>query len=123
MFKLRLKSFKYAWNGLLDLVKTQPNAQIHLLITVLVLAAGYYFQLSASEWCIILLTIALVLAAEAFNTALEYLTNLVSPDYHPLAGKTKDVAAGGVLIAAFIAILVGLIIFLPKVMQLFALGF
>lgn len=122
MFKLRLKSFKYAWNGLLDLVKTQPNAQIHLLITVLVLAAGYYFQLSASEWCIILLTIALVLAAEAFNTALEYLTNLVSPDYHPLAGKTKDVAAGGVLITAFIAVLVGMIIFLPKLMQLLALG-
>ncbi|MFN7118770.1 MAG: diacylglycerol kinase family protein [Saprospiraceae bacterium] len=118
MLKLRLKSFKYAWNGLIDLLTTQPNAQIHLVVTLLVLAAGLYFRITATEWCLVLLTIALVFAAEAFNTALEYLTNLVSPDYHPLAGKTKDVAAGGVLIAAFIAVIIGIIIFLPKVMEL-----
>lgn len=119
MLRLRLKSFKYAFNGLLDLVKTQPNAQIHVLVTILVLIAGFYFQLSGLEWAIIVLTIALVLAAEAFNTALEYLTNLVSPDYHPLAGKTKDVAAAGVLICAIAAILIGIIIFLPKIWELF----
>lgn len=119
MLKLRLKSFKYAFNGIIDLVKTQPNAQIHLLITIVVLAAGFYFKLKPMEWCILLLTIALVMMAEAFNTALEYLTNLVSPGYHPLAGKTKDVAAGGVLIAAIIAIFIGIIIFLPKIIHLF----
>lgn len=119
MLKLRLKSFKYASDGFVDLIKTQPNAKIHLLITGFVLAAGLYFQLSTTEWCIILLTIALVLAAEALNTALEYLTNLVSPDYHPLAGKAKDAAAAGVLIAAAIAVLVGGMIFLPKILDLF----
>lgn len=115
----RLKSFKYAFNGLFDLVKTQPNARIHLLIASIVIVASIYFKISGVEWCILLLTIALVFAAEAFNTALEYLTNLVSPNYHPLAGKTKDVAAAGVLICAIIAILVGIIIFLPKIWKLF----
>jgi diacylglycerol kinase len=120
MSESRLKrSFKYAFNGLLDLVKTQPNARIHLFITTVVLATGVYFKLSAVEWSIIVLTIALVFAAEAFNTALEYLTNLVSPDYHPLAGKTKDVAAAGVLICAIAAVLIGIIIFLPKIWKLF----
>jgi len=109
------KSFKYAFNGLFDLVKTQSNARIHLFITTVVLVAGVYFKLSAVEWSIIVLTIALVFAAEAFNTALEYLTNLVSPNYHPLAGKTKDVAAAGVLICAIAAVLIGIIIFLPKI--------
>lgn len=119
MPKPRLKSFKYAFDGLADLVKTQPNAWIHTFIALVVLLAGFLFQLSRIEWCIISLTIALVFAAEAFNTSIEYLTNLVSPDYHPLAGKTKDVAAAGVLIVAIGAAAVGVIIFLPKVWALF----
>lgn len=112
--RLRIQSFKYAFKGLFDLLKTQPNAQIHLLVTTLVVIAGFYFQVSGLEWAILVFTIGLVFAAEAFNTALEYLTNLVSPDYHPLAGKTKDVAAAAVLITAIAAILIGIIIFLPK---------
>ena len=119
MLKLRLKSFKYAFKGLIDLTKTQPNARIHLLIAAVVIAAGIYFKLSAAEWSVLVLTIAMVFAAEAFNTALEYLTNLVSPTYHPLAGKTKDVAAAGVLITAIAAVLIGIIIFLPKIGRLF----
>lgn len=120
MLKSRIDSFKYAFKGLFDLLKTQPNARIHLLVTISVIAAATYFRLSTTEWCIIVLTIGVVFAAEAFNTALEYLTNLVSPDYHPLAGKTKDVAAAGVLISAIAAILVGIIIFLPKIWLLIA---
>lgn len=118
MWKRRLRSFKYAFTGLLDLIKTQPNARIHLLVAIAVVVAGVYFKVSATEWCILILMIALVLVAEAFNTALEYLTDLVSPDYHPLAGKTKDVAAAGVLIFAIAAIIIGMIIFLPKIVAL-----
>ena len=118
MWKRRLRSFKYAFAGLSDLIKTQPNARIHLLAAIVVTLAGIYFKVSATEWCILILTIGLVLVAEAFNTALEYLTNMMSPDYHPLAGKTKDVAAAGVLILAIVALLVGMIIFLPKIAAL-----
>lgn len=118
MLNRRLKSFKYAFTGLFDLIKTQPNVRIHLAAMCLVVVGGLYFRLSPVEWCMVSLAVALVLAAEAFNTALEYLTNLVSPDYNPLAGKTKDVAAAGVLLAAMGAAVVGLIIFMPKILQL-----
>jgi len=119
MLKKRLKSFSYAFAGIADLFKTQPNAQIHLVVATCVIIAGFFFQISTSEWCVLVLTMALVLSAEGFNTAIEYLTDLVSPDHHPLAGKTKDVAAGAVLISAIAAVIVGLMIFLPKVMVLF----
>ena len=118
MLKKRIDSFKYAFQGIATLFRTQPNAIIHLITAISVLIAGWYFQLSTAEWCLIALSIASVLAAEAFNTALEFLTDLVSPDYHELAGKTKDVAAAGVLFTAMGAAIVGLIIFLPKLWAL-----
>jgi len=114
MLKKRIDSFGFAFKGIFDLIKTQPNAQIHLCAAFLVLVAGFYFKITTTEWCLSIFAIVSVLAAEAFNTALEYLTDLVSPDYHVLAGKTKDVAAAGVLITAIGAAIVGLIIFLPK---------
>jgi diacylglycerol kinase len=112
--KKRLYSFGYAWRGLQDLLKSQPNAQIHALATFVVFIAGSWVGLDRWEWVAIALCIALVMALEAINTALEYLTDLVSPDYHPLAGKAKDVAAGAVLFAAIMAVVVAAIIFLPK---------
>lgn len=118
MIKSRLKSFQFAFQGLSDLFRTQPNTKIHLLAAAGVLAGGFYFELPAGEWCLLILAIALVLAAEAFNTALEYLTDLVSPGHHELAGKTKDVAAAGVLLTAVGAAAVGLIIFLPRVLAM-----
>lgn len=114
----RIKSFQYAFQGIIDLFCTQPNARIHLFVFMIVLIAGYYFQLSVSEWLLIILCSSSVLAAEAANTAIEYLTDLVSPDYHPLAGKAKDAAAACVLLMAIGAALIGLIIFLPKFIQL-----
>jgi len=119
MLSKRLNSFKFAFRGLFDLFRTQPNARIHLLIVLLVVGAGIYFQLPRQEWLILLLAISLVLAAEAFNTAFEYLTDLVSPEYHLLAGKTKDAAAAGVLIAAIGAALIGCLVFLPRILELF----
>lgn len=114
MLQQRINSFKYAFKGIFDLFRSQPNALIHLLAAVVVIAAGFYYGLSKTEWAIILLTIFLVLAGEAFNTAIEYLTDLVSPEYHVLAGKTKDAAAAGVLFIAIGAIMVAVMIFLPK---------
>lgn len=115
----RINSFRYAFRGLADLLRSQVNARIHLAISVGVLLAGFWLGLSRLEWVAVVLCMALVLALEAVNTALEYLTDLVSPGQHPLAGKAKDVAAAAVLVAAFGAAVVGLIIFLPK---LYALG-
>jgi diacylglycerol kinase (ATP) len=111
----RANSFVYAFRGIATLIRTQPNAVIHLFATIVVLGLGWHFKLSPGEWLAILLSIALVWMAEAFNTALEFLTDLVSPDFHPLAGKAKDVAAAGVLMAAILAVAVGVIVFGPKV--------
>lgn len=110
----RLLSFKYAFQGLRDLIRTQPNARIHLVMAMLALILGIWLRLNPTEWAIICLCIAAVLAAEAFNTAMEYLTDLVSPDHHVLAGKTKDAAAAGVLLTAIGAAIAGLWIFGPK---------
>jgi len=118
-WKNRLNSFRYAFNGLHHLFSTQPNAKIHGGITIFVIGAGLFFSLSSTEWCILALTIAMVIGAEAFNTALESLTDLVSPNFHELAGRAKDVAAAAVLTTAIGAVCVGLIIFLPKVLRLF----
>ena len=114
----RIKSFKFAFQGLWTLVRTQPNAQIHLAAIVVTSTTGIFLGCSPAEWAILALTFGLVLAAEAFNTALEFLTDLVSPDYHVLAGKTKDVAAAGVFISAMAAVLVAIFIFLPKIQAL-----
>lgn len=111
----RINSFRYAFKGLADLFLTQPHARFHAFAAIVVTIAGLNLGLSKTEWCIITLAIFLVISAEAFNTAIEYLTDLVSPDYHPLAGKTKDVAAAGVLIISFGAAIVGVIIFWPKI--------
>ena len=118
MLKERLNSFKYAIKGI-GLLFTEPNAKIHLGFTLLTIAGGFFFSVSPYEWCFLILAISIVLAAEALNTAIEYLTDLVSPNHHPLAGKTKDVAAGAVLILAIGAAAVACIIFLPKIYDRF----
>jgi diacylglycerol kinase (ATP) len=115
----RVASFQYAFQGLRDLFQNQPNARIHLGATALVVVAGFYFQLSRTEWVAVALCITLVLSMEAVNTAIEHLTNLVSPDFHPLAGKAKDVAAAAVLLSAMGSVLVAAIIFLPKLITCF----
>ena len=119
MLKKRFNSFKFAFTGLFDLFRSQPNARIHLCFAVLACCLGFFLSINSFEWLCIIFCIGLVLSAEAFNTALEYLTDLVSPDYHPLAGKAKDAAAAGVLLVAIMAALVGAVIFLPKLYLLF----
>ena len=110
----RLLSFTFAFQGIRDLFQSQPNARLHALAAVLILILGGWLNLDRIEWMLVLLSIFLIFAAEAFNTALEHLTDLVSPEYHVLAGKTKDAAAAGVLLIAMGVFLVGLLIFVPK---------
>jgi diacylglycerol kinase len=117
--KKRISSFKYAINGLKTVLVTQANFMIHLIAAVIVTAAGLFFQISIWEWSILVLTITMVLALEVFNTAIEKLIDLVSPDYNILAGKIKDIAAGAVLIASLGAAIIGFAIFLPKILCLF----
>ena len=112
----RIRSFGYAFTGLYELVKSEPNAQIHLLATICVIIAGFYFHISRQEWCVVIFAIAIVFAAEAINTAIEKLADHLFPERHETARVAKDVAAGAVLICAIAAVICGLIIFLPKVL-------
>jgi Diacylglycerol kinase len=89
--------------------------KIHFIIAILVIVAGFTFSISPYEWIACLLCIGLVFGMEMMNTAIESVVDLASPKLHPLAGKAKDVAAGAVLICAIIAVIIGLIIFVPKV--------
>lgn len=109
----RLKSFTYAFSGIGSFLSKEPNAWIHCSAIVIVTIAGFLFGITRTEWLVIILCFGIVLAAEAFNTAIERLVNLVSPDYHPIAGDVKDIAAGAVLICAITAAIIGLIIFIP----------
>ena len=94
----RTRSFVYAFRGIGLLFSTQPNARIHAVAMLVIVAVGFWVSLAPWEWCMIALCMGLVLAAEAINSSIEFLTDLASPDIHPLAEKTKDLAAGAVLI-------------------------
>ena len=118
MLKKRINSFKYAFRGIYAMFRSEPNARIHLVVMILVIIAGLYFEITPGQWLAVIICIGMVLAAEAFNTALEALTDLVSPEHHPLAGKVKDVAAAAVLITAITAIITGLFVFLPELLAL-----
>ncbi|MEM6768457.1 MAG: diacylglycerol kinase family protein [Bacteroidota bacterium] len=113
--KGRVKSFGYAFKGIWLLFSTQPNAKIHLVATAIIGLMGLQLGLSAIEWCFIIGCIALVLTVEAINTALEFLVDLVSPEYHELAGKAKDVAAAAVLLSVICCAVIWAIIYLPKI--------
>ncbi len=114
-----LKSFGYAWKGIKSVFKSEQNMKIHTVAAVLVIIGGFIFDISATEWIAVTLCIGLVVSAEMMNTAFETLVDLVSPNRDPIAGKIKDITAGAVFIAALIAVVVGLIIFLPKLLQFF----
>ena len=114
----RLRSFGHALRGLKVLLQTQHNARIHAVATFMVVAAGALFGISPVEWALVALAVAGVWAAEAMNTAIEFLVDLASPELHPLAAKAKDVAAGAVLVAAIGSLVVGVLVFGPHVLKL-----
>lgn len=115
----RLKSFAYAFNGLKTLLKEEHNARIHLVAAIIVVIAGVRLKLSSLEWVAIVFAIAFVLIAEIINTSIENIADFISPAKHDQIKKIKDLAAAGVLISALSALIVGAIIFLPKVLSLF----
>lgn len=111
-----LSSFRCAGAGVNDAIQTQRNFRVHLLVTVVVVLVGWWLRLPLQSWALLALTIGSVLVTEIFNTAAERLVDLVSPDYHPLAKQVKDLAAGAVLVAAIVAVIVGLLILGPPLL-------
>jgi undecaprenol kinase len=112
-----LRSFRFAARGVVYLFRTQPNVWVHGLAAVLVVVFATWLERTPAETGVLLLAIGLVLAAEALNTAVEAVVDLVSPEYHDLARVAKDTAAGGVLLAALTAALVGLVILGPPLLR------
>ncbi|MFR3060694.1 MAG: diacylglycerol kinase family protein [Holdemanella porci] len=108
------KSFGYAFEGIFTCIRKERNMKIHCIMAVLVVIAGIILKLSPVEWCICLGLFGLVMALELVNTAVESVVDLVTSEYKPLAKIAKDTAAGAVLIAAIMAAIAGLIIFVPK---------
>lgn len=115
----RLKSFVYAFNGILHLLKSEHNAWIHTSATIIVIIGGFLLKLNVFEWCLVIFAIGFVFTSELFNTSIEYLTDIVSPEQNKKAGIVKDIAAGAVLVSAITAAIIGVIIFLPKILNLF----
>ncbi|MCU0621052.1 MAG: diacylglycerol kinase family protein [Gemmatimonadales bacterium] len=112
--RTRLASVGFALAGLRSLLESEPNARIHFGATVAVVAAGLLLRLTALEWCALVAAMSLVWLAEALNTAIETLCDLVHPEQHPLVGRAKDVAAAGVLAAAMGAAVIGVLVFGPR---------
>jgi diacylglycerol kinase len=108
-------SFTYAWKGLQYAFRTQLNFKVHSLAALIAICLGYLLEISTHDWLWLCLAIGLVFTAELFNTALEVLVDLVSPEFHPKAGVVKDLSAAAVLITALVAIAIGLMVFLPKI--------
>ncbi len=115
----RIRSFRFAWQGIVYLFKSEGNAKVHFCIALIVIVIGFLLGLSSMEWCAVVLCIGGVFMAEGFNTAVEALADKVSPEFSPLIGRAKDVAAGAVLLFVMAAVVVGLIVFLPHIIQLF----
>lgn len=109
----RIKSFGYAFQGWAYVLRTQPNAWIHAVVTIVIMLLAIWLQISRIEWAILLLTFMAVWMAEFMNTSLEAIVDMTSPEYHPLAKVAKDVAAAAVLVGAIGAVLIGLLILGP----------
>jgi diacylglycerol kinase len=114
----RLKSFRDAVNGIGTLLRYEHNTRIHLFIIVIVIIAGVLFGISEIDWMVILFVSGLVFVSECFNTAVEYVSDLITDERNENIRKAKDVAAAGVLISATISVVAGLIIFIPEILKL-----
>lgn len=118
LLQRRADSFGHAFRGVASALRSEVHLRFHALATAAVIGLGFYFNISRTEWALVALAVGTVWTAELANTAIEALTDLVSPEYHPLAGKAKDIAAGAVLLAALTAVAVGALIFAPHVWAL-----
>ena len=118
-FKRRIMSFKYAFAGLSELWQKEKNTRIHLFFTIIVIIFSFLLKVSAAEFCILILTISAVWGAEAMNSSVERVVDLITLEKHPLAKAAKDLAAGSVLLFAIGSVIIGVVIFLPKIISLF----
>ena len=116
-FRARARSFVYAFRGVKALLLREHNAWLHLGAACTATAVGWFFGISRTEWCLVAFAVGGVLAAEAFNTAIETLADALAPEQNPAVGKAKDLAAGGVLLTSLAAAVVGLLIFVPPFVQ------
>lgn len=114
----RLKSFTYAFHGLRVLLREEHNSRIHLLATLCVIVAGVVLHISALEWVAVVFAVGIVFSAEIFNSAIEDLSDVVCPERDERIKKVKDLSAAAVLVSAFTALIVGLVIFIPKIVTL-----
>ena len=117
--KKQLRSFGYAWKGIRCCVGKEQNLSFHLIAMVVTVIAGFLLEITRIDWMIVILCIGVVIAAELFNSAIEKLVALVSPERHPIAGQVKDIAAGAVLVCAATAAIIGLIVFIPYLTRFF----
>jgi diacylglycerol kinase len=106
-----IKSFGYAYQGLIEAIKDQLNLRIQFAAAFFVILAGFYFRITAVEWAIILVTISVVISLELVNTAIENLVDLITLEKNPLAGKVKDIAAAAVLFSSLAAVVIGFVVF------------
>ncbi|GAB2771276.1 diacylglycerol kinase [Salinimicrobium soli] len=111
----RIRGGGYALKGAWLLLRHEPSIQVQFVITILVCIAGFYFDITATEWMFQLLAIGLVMATEGLNTAVENIADFVHPDFHTKIGHIKDIAAGSVFFAAIVALAVGIIIYFPYI--------
>ncbi|MFA6324628.1 MAG: diacylglycerol kinase family protein [Candidatus Paceibacterota bacterium] len=114
----RGKSIANAFRGISIVVRSTHNLWVHIFFAIVVICFGFLFNISSLEWIAVIFSIGLVFITETINTSIEIDIDLTSPNYHPYARDTKDIAAGAVLISCVVAVIVGLIIFLPKVLVL-----
>ena len=111
----RIKSVKYAFKGAYLLVRYEPSIQVQVVIAVLMCGLGFYFDITSTEWLIQLLTIGLVISVEGINTAIEKIADFIHPEFNGTIGLIKDIAAGAVFIASIFAVVIGLVIYIPKI--------
>lgn len=117
--KDRLESFKFAFNGLYSLIKNEHNSRIHILSTVIVIILGIILKINYIEWSLLIIVIGIVFVSELLNSSLESLADLIEPEWNEQIRKAKDYAAAAVFISAVVSIIVGGIIFVPKILDLF----
>lgn len=118
MAKIKAASFKYAIEGIITALKDQPNIKFHFFAAGIAVLLGLYFKITTIEWFMVVIAIGMVISLELTNTAIEELVNAFTLETHPSAKKAKDVAAGAVLSVSIVALVIGLIVFLPYVFNL-----
>ncbi|MDR9399232.1 diacylglycerol kinase family protein [Salibacter sp.] len=117
--RARIRSFSFAIQGIKTLFREEDNAKVHVLTAVIVIIGGFYFDISHVEWMLIAIAIGFVLVTEIVNTALENICDYLTEETDPLIKRIKDLSAGAVLISALTAIVIGLIVFIPRIYALF----